>query len=134
MSTVNLFGVLDIPDKTFQTVFRTSSKSTLKTRRLSMWSTGSMSNIPSSTDSESAADAVTESDVHDQALQEEQEVGGKAGETFAQKAERIRVASPFGHLEGWKLDGLICKSNDDLRQEVRTDREGALNIRLIYSY
>ena len=35
--------------------------------------------------------------------------------------ERLRSASPYGHLPGWKVDGLIAKSNDDLRQEVITD-------------
>lgn len=40
------------------------------------------------------------------------------GETFAQKAARLRAKSPYGHLPGWKLDGLIAKSNDDVRQEV----------------
>eukprot|EP01034_Spumella_vulgaris_P028358 gene28358-35197_t len=40
------------------------------------------------------------------------------GETFAEKAERVRLKSPYGHLPGWKLDGLIAKSNDDVRQEV----------------
>ena len=34
------------------------------------------------------------------------------------QASRVRVASPYGHLPGWKLDGLIAKSNDDVRQEV----------------
>jgi phosphatidylinositol 4-kinase len=40
------------------------------------------------------------------------------GESFAEKAERVRLKSPYGHLPGWKLDGLIAKSNDDVRQEV----------------
>lgn len=40
------------------------------------------------------------------------------GETFAQKSARLRAKSPYGHLPGWKLDGLIAKSNDDVRQEV----------------
>jgi hypothetical protein len=43
---------------------------------------------------------------------------GVLGETFAGKAARIRAASPFGHLPGWSLGGLIAKSNDDVRQEV----------------
>ena len=33
------------------------------------------------------------------------------------KAERIRAASPFGHLSGWRLVPVIIKSHDDLRQE-----------------
>ncbi len=33
------------------------------------------------------------------------------------KAERIRSASPFGHLPGWRLVPVIIKSHDDLRQE-----------------
>ena len=39
-------------------------------------------------------------------------------ETFEQKAQMLREKSPLGHLAGWQLDGLIAKSNDDLRQEV----------------
>lgn len=42
-------------------------------------------------------------------------MGGK--ETFLEKTKRLRGLSPYGHLAGWKLDGLIAKSNDDLRQE-----------------
>lgn len=41
------------------------------------------------------------------------------GETFTQKAARLRAVSPYGHLPGWKLGGMIAKSNDDVRQEVR---------------
>jgi hypothetical protein len=55
-------------------------------------------------------------DVKDQAVKEDH--AAKAGETFAMKTERIRASSPYAHLPGWGLDGLICKSNDDLRQEV----------------
>jgi len=46
--------------------------------------------------------------------------GGSGGgkETYAEKAARLRLKSPYGHLEGWGIDGLIAKSNDDLRQEV----------------
>lgn len=40
------------------------------------------------------------------------------GETFAQKAARLRSQSPYGHLPGWGIGGLIAKSNDDVRQEV----------------
>lgn len=40
------------------------------------------------------------------------------GETFHQKEERLKKLSPYGHLPGWKLGGLIAKSNDDVRQEV----------------
>jgi hypothetical protein len=39
-------------------------------------------------------------------------------ELFSSKIERIRANSPYSHLPGWRLDGLIAKSNDDLRQEV----------------
>ena len=35
-----------------------------------------------------------------------------------EKTNRLRVASPYGHLPGFRVDGLIAKSNDDLRQEV----------------
>ncbi len=40
------------------------------------------------------------------------------GETFQEKAQRLKAKSPYGHLPGWKLGGLIAKSNDDVRQEV----------------
>ena len=49
---------------------------------------------------------------------EQDENSEKAGESFQQKVARIRKVSPHSHLPGWKIDGLICKSNDDLRQEV----------------
>ena len=39
-------------------------------------------------------------------------------ETFAEKCRRLRDRSPYGHLPNWKLNGLIAKSNDDVRQEV----------------
>jgi hypothetical protein len=39
-------------------------------------------------------------------------------EPFSAKVERIKQNSPYGHMQGWRLDGLIAKSNDDLRQEV----------------
>jgi hypothetical protein len=39
-------------------------------------------------------------------------------ETFSERAERLRLASPNGVLPGWRLGGLIAKSNDDVRQEV----------------
>jgi len=41
-----------------------------------------------------------------------------AGTPIANKSEKLQRASPYGHLPGWKLDGLICKSNDDVRQEM----------------
>jgi hypothetical protein len=38
-------------------------------------------------------------------------------EPWAEKSQRLRAVSPFGHYQSWKLRGLIVKSNDDLRQE-----------------
>lgn len=43
---------------------------------------------------------------------------GPFGETFHQKIARLRGQSPYGHLPGWRIGGLIAKSNDDVRQEV----------------
>lgn len=40
------------------------------------------------------------------------------GEAFHEKAARLRAKSPYGHLPGWRLGGMIAKSNDDVRQEV----------------
>jgi hypothetical protein len=39
-------------------------------------------------------------------------------ETFSAMTNRVRSASEFGLLPGWALRSVICKSNDDLRQEV----------------
>lgn len=50
--------------------------------------------------------------------QDPEEEPGPFGETFNQKADRLRQSSPYGHLPGWRLGGLIAKSNDDVRQEV----------------
>lgn len=38
-------------------------------------------------------------------------------ETYEQQEERVRKASPYGHLKTWKLARIIIKSGDDLRQE-----------------
>lgn len=43
---------------------------------------------------------------------------GDIAETFADRAARLRTVSKFGALAGWKLGGLLAKSNDDVRQEV----------------
>jgi len=40
------------------------------------------------------------------------------GPRFAEKNATLRSHSPYGHLPTWKIDGLIAKSNDDVRQEV----------------
>ena len=102
-------------------MFKTSSKLTLKTRRQSMWSTAPNSIRSLSISDPAANDHSDEAgeQLESVSLKEEGEDGTKAGESFAQKTERIRRSSPYSHLPGWKLDGLICKSNDDLRQEVR---------------
>ena len=39
-------------------------------------------------------------------------------ETFETRAERLRLQSPYGGLDNFKIVGLISKSNDDVRQEV----------------
>lgn len=39
-------------------------------------------------------------------------------ETFETLAERLRLQSPYGGLDNFKIVGLISKSNDDVRQEV----------------
>ncbi|EKX73907.1 phosphatidylinositol 4-kinase family protein [Theileria equi strain WA] len=38
-------------------------------------------------------------------------------ETFETKRERIRKASPYGHLKSWQLCAFVIKGGDDLRQE-----------------
>mgnify|MGYP005993493667 CR=1 FL=1 len=52
------------------------------------------------------------------------------GETFEEKSARLRAKSPYGHLPGWKLGGMIAKSNDDVRQEVR----GLLLCLVVFKY
>jgi hypothetical protein len=44
-------------------------------------------------------------------------------ENFAMKSARLKAASVIGTMPGWRLDGLIAKSNDDLRQEVGSNFE-----------
>ncbi|KAK4534240.1 hypothetical protein CDCA_CDCA01G0265 [Cyanidium caldarium] len=39
------------------------------------------------------------------------------GEMWEWKEERVRRASPFGHLPTWRLASFIVKAGDDLRQE-----------------
>ena len=39
-------------------------------------------------------------------------------EKWTEKEQRLRKASPIGHLPGWRLLPVIIKSNDDLRQEA----------------
>jgi len=108
------------PEKELKTVhatFKTSTKSTLRTRRQSMWSS-----TPISLRSMSSPDEESEDIDGDHAKleppKEKEDDTSKAGESFSEKMERIRKSSPYSHLPGWRLDGLICKSNDDLRQEV----------------
>jgi len=40
------------------------------------------------------------------------------GERWAEKKARINATSPVGATNGWDLQGVIVKSNDDLRQEA----------------
>ena len=40
------------------------------------------------------------------------------GERWAEKKARINATSPVGSTPGWDLQGVIVKSNDDLRQEA----------------
>ena len=53
-----------------------------------------------------------------QEVLEETKAWTTGSETFAEKTARLHEASCFSELKNWKLDGLIAKSNDDLRQEV----------------
>ncbi|KAF6738195.1 Phosphatidylinositol 4-kinase beta [Oryzias melastigma] len=39
-------------------------------------------------------------------------------EPWEEKVRRIREASPYGHLPNWKLQSVIVKCGDDLRQEL----------------
>jgi len=38
-------------------------------------------------------------------------------ELWKDKLERIRKTSPFSHIPGWRIQSVIVKSGDDLRQE-----------------
>lgn len=48
----------------------------------------------------------------------ESEPSKKSVETWAEKSQRVKEASEYGHLPGWTLVSIIAKSFDDLRQEV----------------
>lgn len=39
-------------------------------------------------------------------------------EHWEEKEERVRAASPYGQLPGWRLLPIIVKTGDDLRQEL----------------
>ena len=39
-------------------------------------------------------------------------------EPWLDKVQRIREASPYGHLPNWRLLSVIVKCGDDLRQEL----------------
>lgn len=39
-------------------------------------------------------------------------------EPWAEKVQRIRDSSPYGHLPSWRLVSVIVKCGDDLRQEL----------------
>lgn len=85
-------------------------------------------NIFSSNDTSTHSEEIDENDV---TLEEDAAAGPnlKGGvvdkmtsnhgtETFAQKCRRVKATSEFRGMSNWRLDGLIAKSNDDLRQEV----------------
>jgi len=38
-------------------------------------------------------------------------------ELWVEKEERLRKSSPYGNLPGWKLQSVVVKAGDDLRQE-----------------
>jgi len=40
------------------------------------------------------------------------------GELWADRVQRIREASPFGHYPSWAVHGAVVKGGDDLRQEL----------------
>ena len=40
------------------------------------------------------------------------------GRSWEEKQSLIRSASPFGHLQGWRLKSFIVKAGDDLRKEM----------------
>lgn len=42
----------------------------------------------------------------------------RGGETWAERCERVRSESPFGCLNGWRLEPVIVKTGDDCRQEL----------------
>lgn len=44
------------------------------------------------------------------------------GEPWAEKCERIRAQSPYGHLPRWRLTSVIVKARDQLRQEMFAQR------------
>mmetsp|Transcript_17608 Transcript_17608/g.40734 ORF Transcript_17608/g.40734 Transcript_17608/m.40734 type:complete len:875 (+) Transcript_17608:147-2771(+) len=40
------------------------------------------------------------------------------GELWAERVQRIRQASPYGHYSSWAVHGAVVKGGDDLRQEL----------------
>lgn len=48
----------------------------------------------------------------------EPEMSAPTGETYSRKSARVKAKSAYGSLSGWRMGGLIAKSNDDVRQEV----------------
>jgi hypothetical protein len=43
---------------------------------------------------------------------------GGFGELWSEKVVRLREASPYGHMEGWRLASFMVKSSDDLQREM----------------
>ncbi|PLW07183.1 hypothetical protein PCANC_16315 [Puccinia coronata f. sp. avenae] len=51
------------------------------------------------------------------AVNEDDPSGKMLSESWAEKRERIRQSSPYGHLTNWNLFSVIVKTGTDLRQE-----------------
>jgi len=67
---------------------------------------------------EAMAEAVAAAERPESPVEVGEGQGAGGGESFKGKAARVRATSTVGHLENWQLDGVIAKSNDDVRQEV----------------
>jgi phosphatidylinositol 4-kinase len=66
-----------------------------------------------------AGDRKMENDLKTTGMDDSREASNlNLGEEWLVRKERIRKASPFGHLPNWDLFSVIVKTGDDLRQEA----------------
>lgn len=65
-----------------------------------------------------AGDRKMENDLKTTGIEDSEDATLNLGEEWLVRKERIRKASPFGHLPNWDMFSVIVKTGDDLRQEA----------------
>lgn len=65
-----------------------------------------------------AGERKMENDLKTAGMDDSKDATLNLGEEWLVRKERIRKASPFGHLPNWDLFSVIVKTGDDLRQEA----------------